>query len=228
MKRWEESGWGKEDLDNRELSFLTNILQVKDPVGVDAAIAYSSYLNMVGVNPDNYPIFLKLIGLRNHWVTDALLGDAQPETYFNTVQPNYFILKECFRALDQAYRGGIYPRSLLAYLGIIKVTYENSLEGYRVYPVTATDVNNMGKHLDETQDQRFALNANILDILDKIASLVDPGRPDEEEAVMAVAIQANNIRGKFLDMNKSLNEAIPDLLLQIEDYTKLEVAPTKG
>lgn len=228
MKRWEESGWGQEDLDKLELSFLTNILRVDDPVGVDAAIAYAGYLQKVGVNPDNYPIFLKLIGLRNHWVTDALLGNGKPETYFSSVQPNYFILKECFRALDQAYRGGIYPKSLLTYLGILKVTYENSVEGYRVYPLTATDINNMGKHLDEKQDQRFPLNASILDILDKIASLVDPGRPDEEEQVMAVAIQANNIRGKFLDMNKSLNEAIPDLLLQIEDYTKLEVAPSKA
>lgn len=228
VKRWEERGWGQEDLDKLELSFLTNILRVDDPVGVDASVAYSRYLNMVGVNPDNYPIFLKLISLRNHWVTDALIGDAQPESYFGKVQPNYFIIKECFRALNQASRGGIYPKSLQVYLGILKVTYENSLEGYRVYPLTTTDVNNMGKHLDETQDQRFTLNAIILGILDRVASLIDPGRPEEDDQVTAVATQANNIRGKFLDMNKSLNEAIPDLLLQIEDYTKLETAPTKG
>jgi hypothetical protein len=66
-----------------------------------------------------------------------------------------------------------------------------------------------------------------LNILDKVASLIDPGRPEEDQEIMAVATQANNIRGKFLDMNKSLNEAIPDLLLQTEDYTKLEIAPSK-
>ena len=105
------------------------------------------------------------------------------------------------------------------------MTYENSLEGYRVYPLTSKDVNAMGKHLDEEQDQRFELNAIILGVLDKVASLVDPGRPEEDKQIVAVATQANNIRGKFLDMNKSLNEAIPELLLQIEDYTQLETAP---
>lgn len=228
MQRWEETGWGQEDLDKLELSFLTNIFQVDNPVSVAAAIAYSRYLNMIGVNSDNYPVFLKLMGLRNHWVTDALIGESNPETYFIKVQPNFFILKECFRAFDQAHRGGIYPKSLLAYLGILKVTYENSLEGYRVYPLTAKDVNAMGKHLDEEQDQRFELNAVILGILDKVASLVDPGRPEEDEQIMAVATQANNIRGKFLDLNKSLDEAIPELLLQIEDYTQLETAPANA
>jgi hypothetical protein len=227
MKRWEESGWTVEDLDKLELTFLKNIFEIKAPQGVDASIAYAKYLQMVGVNPDNYPIYLKLISMRNHWITDALIGDADPETYFSKIQPNYFILKECFRALTEAKRGGIYPTSLHVYLGILKVTYESSLEGYRVYPLTTTDVNNLGKHLDESQDQRYSLNASILNILDKVASLIDPGRPEEDQKIMAVATQANNIRGKFLDMNKSLNEAIPDLLLQTEDYTKLEIAPSK-
>ena len=225
MQRWEEAGWGQADLDKLELSFLTNLLRVDNPVGVAAAIAYARYLNMVGVNADNYPVCLKLIGLRNHWVTDARSGDANSDSYFSKVQPNYFILKECFQAFDQASRGGIYPKSLLAYLGILKVTYENSLEGYRVYPLTSKDVNAMGKHLDEEQDQRFELNAIILGVLDKVASLVDPGRPEEDKQIVAVATQANNIRGKFLDMNKSLNEAIPEILLQIEDYSQLETAP---
>jgi len=40
-----------------------------------------------------------------------------------------------------------------------------------------------------------------------------------------VALQANNIRGKFLDMTKRMNEAIPDILLVRGDYTANEVRP---
>ncbi|MCF7928088.1 MAG: hypothetical protein K9L68_03865 [Spirochaetales bacterium] len=227
MKRWEESGWTQEDLDKLELSFLTNILELQETEGVDATIAYARYLSMVGVNPDNYPIFLKILALRNHWVADALLGNAEPETFFIKVQPNYYILKECFRALTQAKRGGLYPKALQVYLGLLKVTYQSPLEGYRVYPLNPEDVNNLGKHLDEAQDQKYDLNSSILSILDTIASLVDPGRPSEDQELMSVATQANNIRGKFLDMNKSLDEAIPDLLLKTEDYTQLETPPSK-
>ena len=67
----------------------------------------------------------------------------------------------------------------------------------------------------------------ILTILDKIASLIDPGRDEEDADIIAVATQANNIRGKFLDFTKNLKEAIPDLLLETSDYKTLEVKPTK-
>jgi hypothetical protein len=43
--------------------------------------------------------------------------------------------------------------------------------------------------------------------------------------VQDVALQANNIRGKFLDMTKRMNEVIPDILLERGDWTKTEVPP---
>jgi len=226
MARWEENGWTVDDLNKLKLSFLENIFQLKEPEGVDATISYANYLNMVGVNPDNYPIFLMLIGMRNHWVVDALIGDNDPDSFFRKIQPNYYILKECFRAITKLKRGGIYPKSLLVYLGLLRVTYQQPLEGYRVYPLTPEDVNNLGKHLNEEKDQTDSLNSSILSILDMIASLVDPGRPADDEKLMSVATQANNIRGKFLDMNKSIDQAIPDMLLGIEDYSELEQAPS--
>jgi len=226
MSRWEERGWTQEDLDKLELSFLKKIFELKETEAVDASMAYVRYLNLIGVNPDNYPIFLKLISLPNHWIIDALLGDADPETFFKSVQPNYFILKECFRALDRAKRGGVYPQALLIYLGILKVIYSQPIEGYRVYPLTTTDVNSLGKHLDESRDQTDSLNKSILNILDMIASLIDPGRAPDSAEILAVATQANNIRGKFLDNTKSLDEAIPVILLETQDYTQIETPPS--
>ena len=226
MQRWEERGWQEEDLNKLELSFLKEIFKNSEGVSVGATVAYAKYLNFIGANSDNYPIYLKLIGMRNHWVVDALIGDSDPETFFSHVQMNYFILKECFEAFKEAPRGGIYPKSLHTFLGILRVTYENQLEGYRVYPLSITDVNNLGKHLNEEVDQRDPLNMIILTILDKVASLIDPGRPEENTELTAVATQANNIRGKFLDFTKNLKEAIPDLLLETSDYTTSEVEPS--
>jgi len=226
MQRWEERGWQEEDLNKLELGFLKEIFKNEHSVSVDGTIAYAKFLHFVGANPDNYPIFLKLIGMRNHWVVDALVGDSDPVTFFSHVQMNYFILKECFEAFREAPRGGIYPKSLHVFLGILSVTYKNQLEGYRVYPLNITDVNNLGKHLNENTDQRDPLNMIILTILDKIASLIDPGRDEEDKEIIAVATQANNIRGKFLDFTKGLKEAIPDLLLETSDYKTSEIEPT--
>lgn len=226
MQRWEERGWQEEDLNNLELAFLKDIFKLEQSLGVDATITYARFLNYIGANPDNYPIFLKLLGMRNHWVVDALIGDNDPDTFFSHVQMNYFILKECFRAFKEAPRGGIYPKSLAVFLGILQVTYKNQLEGYRVYPLNITDVNNLGKHLNEEKDQRDPLNMIILTILDKVASLIDPGKDEEDKEIIAVATQANNIRGKFLDFTKGLKEAIPDLLLETSDYAANEVKPT--
>jgi hypothetical protein len=216
----------KEDLDKLELSFLQQIFSCQDTEGVDGTVAYAAYLNKIGVTPDTYPIYLRLLDTKNHWVVDALIGDKDPPIYFSGIHPNFYIIKDCFRAFTQARRSGIYLKSLLVYLGLLTMTYENPLEGYRVYPVSITDVNNLGKHMDETKDQMFDLNKSILLILDKIASLFDPGNPDIDEEIKKVATQANNIRGKFLDMTKSLNEAIPDLLLEKGNFAEEEIPPS--
>ncbi len=226
MSTWEEAGWQESDLDKLELSFLKECIKCQDQLGVTVVRAYAAYLHQVGVHPDNYPIFLKILGVNNHWVIDNLVGDGEEATFFELVQPNYFILKKCFSILSGAKRGGVYPKSLLIIIGLLNQSYFNPEEGYRIYPIGTTDVNNLGKHLDETKDQSYALNSSILLILDKVASMLDPGRLETtDEKIMAVASQANNIRGKFLDMTKSLNEAIPDLLLEVDDYTKYEVKP---
>lgn len=225
MKRWEEQGWQQEDLNKLELSFLQQIFACFDGEGVDGTITYAKFLNKIGIDPDNYPIFLKLLEVKNHWVVDALVGDKDLDIYFGSIQPNFYIIKDCFRAFAGAQRNGIYEKSLLVYLGLLTQNYKNPLEGYRVYPLSMTDVNNLGKHLDESKDQMHALNSRILMILDKIASLNDPGNLVEDEEVMKVATQANNIRGKFLDMTKSLNEALPDLLLEKGDFGGDEVEP---
>lgn len=219
-------GWPQEEIDALELSFLKEVLSCKDGYGVSAAIKFAAFMaRKVGVNSDNYPVFFELIGTGNHWVIDILVGDSQPESFFKTIQPNSFMIGECLRMLTFWHPGGVYPKSLQIVFGILKQTYENPTEGYRMYQLSIPEVNNLGKHLDKEKDQRDPVNRVILYILDKIASLVEPGKDIKNMELLDVATQSNNIRGKFLDLDKTLNEAIPDLLLKPADYTKDEVAP---
>jgi len=87
-------------------------------------------------------------------------------------------------------------------------------------------LNNLGKHLDDTKDQSYPVNRTILHLLDSISKLVDPGAKVSDEDRLKVSMQANNIRGKFLDMTKKLNEAIPDLLLEKGDHSVDEIQPS--
>ena len=226
MTRWEDNGWQEEDLNKLGLSFLNRIFTLKESQGVDATMQIAKYMNMVGVNPDNYPLFLKVIEMQNHWVVDALVGDNDIEQFFKLVQPNYFILKECFQSITKVRSGGMYEKSLIIFLSIIEMTYRNPIEGYRIYELSNEDLNNLGKHLDETQNQLFPLNTKILAILDKVAALIDPGQIEIDPTITAVAVHANNIRGKFLDMTKSLNEAIPDNLLLPGNFAEEEIPPS--
>ncbi|MCX7948939.1 MAG: hypothetical protein N2509_02365 [Treponemataceae bacterium] len=218
--------WSDTEIDALELSYLNDIIQCRDGYSTFAAMGFAYYLvNRQGLTPDNYPVFFRLIESGNPWVIDALVGDKEPAKFFGSIQPNTFMLRECFRMLTTWKAGEIYPKALEIIYGLITLCYQVPEEGYRLYPLTVTDVNNMGKHLDKSKNQMDPLNRTILTTLDRIASLVEPQKPMPSEEIKDVALQANNIRGKFLDMTKQLNEAIPDILLERGNYEDRAVKP---
>lgn len=221
------AGWTKEEIEQLELAFLYKMFHCDSEEGVDVTVAFARYMSRVKLDSDNYPVFLKLLQFENHWVVDALLSRSEAEKFFKPVQPNRFILASCFAMFTRWKPGGIYPKSLLVLFGMLKTAYEHPHEGYRTYPLTIPDVNNLGKHLDKAQGQSNPVNRTILQILDSIASLSDPGGlAVSDKKVIEVATQANNIRGKFLDTTKRLEEAIPAELLKGSDYKKKEIKPS--
>ena len=222
----EGSLWSEKEIDNLALGYINEIIESREGYSVFAAIAFAHFMeNKVGLNPDNYPIFFRLIEAGNPWVIDTLVGDKDASKLMGTIQFNTFMIKECFRMLTAWKPGEVYPKALVIIYGLLTLCYGVPEEGYRIYPVSVNDVNNLGKHLDKTTDQMDPLNRVVLSVLDRIASLIEPQKPMPSVAIQDVALQANNIRGKFLDMTKKLNEAIPDILLVRGNYEESVVKP---
>jgi hypothetical protein len=218
--------WSENEIDALKLGYINDIIDCKDGYSTFAAVAFSHYVvNKIGLNPDNYPVFFRLIESGNPWVIDTLVGEKEPSKFLGNIQPNTFMLKDCFRMLTNWKAGEVYPKALVIIYGLLTLCYRVPEEGYRLYPLTVSDVNNLGKHLDKSKDQMDPLNRTILTTLDRLASLIEPQKPMPTNEVKDVALQANNIRGKFLDMTKQLNEAIPDVLLQRGNYEEKIVKP---
>ncbi len=218
--------WSDAEIDALMLRYINDIVGCSDGYSVFAAVALSHYLvRKVGLTPDNYAVFFRLLESGNQYVIDALAGEGDPAKFFGTIQPNTFMLRECFRMLTKWKSGEVYPKALLIIYGLLTVCYKDPEEGYRLYPLTVNDINNLGKHLDKGQDQMYPLNRIVLTVLDEISSLIEPQHPMPSREVQDVALQGNNIRGKFLDMTKKLNEAIPDILLVRGDYKASIVKP---
>lgn len=218
--------WSEKEIDALSLGYMKDIIEGKEGYSAFAAVALAHYLvNKIGLTPDNYPIYFRLIESGNPWVIDTLVGENDPDKLMGTIQFNTFMIGECFRMLTGWKSGEVYPKALVIIYGLLRVCYQVPEEGYRIFPLTVTDVNNLGKHLDKTKDQMYPLNRAVLSMLDRLASLIEPQKPMPSEEIKDVALQANNIRGKFLDMTKQLNEAIPDVLLVRGDFEKTKVVP---
>jgi hypothetical protein len=205
-----------------ENRLMQGIFSCRAPEAVEAAVTYARYLSTVGITPDNYPLFLKMLEIENHWVIDALIGNRDPFLLLSSVQPNEYIVSRIFAMMTRWHKGGIYPKNLSVILGVLQSVYSSPKDGYRIYRLRIADVNALGKHLDKEKGQDDPLNRVILEILDKISALEDAGNSEMEE----IAIHASGIRNAFFDSKKRMEEVIPPVLLVTIDDRK-EVPPRK-
>lgn len=216
--------WDNDQIFQIEYSLLKGIMGCRTEEAVEAASTYARFLNSVGINNTNYPIFLKVLTTRNHHVIDSLLGTRDPFLFMSSIQPNYFIVATCFSILAKYLKGEIYPKTLGIILGVFQATFNTPLDGYKIYPPTVADINSLGKHLVEEKGQDDLLNRSILDILDKVSALEGLNVDEDMEDL---AIHAHNIRNYFFDSAKKLVEVIPEVLLRQEPNMEQDVEPRK-
>jgi hypothetical protein len=191
---------------------------------VEAAISFARFLRLSGMDSENYPMFLRMLDIENHWVIDDLIGPTDPFLMLSTIPPNRFIVSRSFALLTRWRPGGIYPKTLAVVLGVLQNSYSSPRDGYNIYNLSVADIDNLGKHLEKEKGQSEPTNRVILDVLEKIGSLEGLRWDDSMEAV---ARQALKIRTSFFDNTKMLEDCIPQVLLVRGDYREDEQAPRR-
>ncbi len=218
----DEKIWARESILQIENKILQQVMAARTPEAVEAAVSYARFLRLSGLDTDNYPLFLKMLEIENHWVLDALIGTSDPFLLLSTIPPNNYLVSKCFILLTRWRPGGIYPKTLAIVLGVLQSAYSSPRDGYKIYHLSVADVDNLGKHLEKDKGQKDERNRCILDILDRIGSL-EGLRWDS--SMEQVARQALKIRGNFFDNTKMLEDCIPQVLLVRGDYRQEETIP---
>jgi hypothetical protein len=208
------------EIENR---LLQGVFGCRSTEAVEAAITYAQYLSSVGITPENYPVFLRMLEIENHWVIDALIGGRDPFLLLSGVQPNKYIVGRILAMMTRWHKGGIYPKNLSVILGVLQSVYSSPRDGYRIYPLSIADANAIGKHLDKEKGQDDPLNRAILEVLEKISDLEDAGNTEMDE----VAIHAAAIRNAFFDDRKRMEDVIPPVLL-VTVKDRKEIPPRRA
>jgi hypothetical protein len=144
-----EETWDDSRIFETETRLIQGVFSARTTEAVEAAITFSKYLSTVGITPENYPVFLKILEIENHWVVDALIGNRDPFLLLSAVQPNEFIVSRIFAMMTKWHKGGIYHKNLSVILGVLQSVYSSPRDGYRIYSLRIADVNALGKHLDK-------------------------------------------------------------------------------
>jgi len=217
-----EDVWTKGRVAEIENNLLQGIYGCRTTEATEASVTYAGYLSSIGITPENYPVFLRMLEIENHWVIDALIAERDPFLLLSGVQPNRFIVSRIFAMMTRWHKGGIYPKNLSVILGVLQSVYSSAKDGYRIYALSIADTNALGKHLDKEPGQDDPLNRAILEVLEKISHLEDAG----DSAMEEIAIHSAGIRNAFFDDHKNMEDVIPPVLLvSVTDRT--EVPPRK-
>lgn len=222
MAKKDELAWSRSYILGVENKILQGLMASRTAEAVEAAVSYARFLKMSGLTSENYPLFLKMLEIENHWVLDALIGDQDPFLLLSTIPPNAHIVQKSFRLLTKWRPGGIYPKTRAIVLGVLQNAYSSPKDGYKIFPMGVADVHNLGKHLEQEKGQNDPQNRCILDILEKISSLEGLMWDDSMEEVSR---QAMRIRGYFFDNTKMLEDCIPQVLMVMGNYLEDELPP---
>jgi len=222
MAKKDELTWSRSYILGVENKILQGLMASRTAEAVEAAVSYARLLKMSGLTSENYPLFLKMLEIENHWVLDALIGDQDPFLLLSTIPPNAHIVQKSFRLLTKWRPGGIYPKTRAIVLGVLQNAYSSPKDGYKIFPMGVADVHNLGKHLEQEKGQNDPQNRCILDILEKISSLEGLMWDDSMEEVSRQAIR---IRGYFFDNTKMLEDCIPQVLMVMGNYLEDELPP---
>jgi hypothetical protein len=201
---------------------LQQIMAADTPEAVEAAMAYARFLRLSGLDTENFPLFLKVLEIENHWVLDALVGDEDPFLLLSAIPPNRYLSSRIFQLLTRWRPGVVHPKALAIALGALQIAYSSPRDGYRIYTLSTADLENLGKYLRKDRGQNEPRNRCILDILYLIGCLEGLRWNDSMEQVSR---QALRIRSTFFDSTKRIEDCISEALLVGGDDPPGETVP---
>ena len=185
------------------LSLIRTVILCATTEEVDAAAALAQLISAQGLSNANYLLFLTLLETNNPFVIDVLIGERNPFLLFSPIKPNWYLLRETFRILAKYKCNELSEKALLAFMGIVQNAYKTSKDGYKIYPLSLSDVYGIGKHLDKERDQLEPRNRLVLDILFDIYYV---GIDSDNRNTIRVGIKANEIRMAFFDTREALDD----------------------
>ena len=219
-----ENLWSDEELYALQLEAVNAFLKCDAPETVEMSVEFAKFLNHVGLNADNYSIFLELLREENSHVTDALLGNRKAFDFFKEIQPSYYLIDVCFKMLYSYSVGGVYDKTLELIFGIIYRNYHRAREGFLLYPLSVENLNSIGKFLDKSKGQNEGNNRFIVDILGDIAEYTSQ---DQNNPVNEISSHAIAIRNAFFDRRREMKSVIPEEVLFRKNYAQMRINPRK-
>jgi len=220
--------WMERRLSELEAKVLREIFACRNEQAVEAAITFARYLVSLGLTPENFPVFLRILEIENHAVIDALVGNQDPFQMLSAVQPRDILVKHIFDMLGRWHAGGIYAKNLSVILGVLRSVYSAPRDGYRIYALSLAELNALGKHLDKRLGQDDPVNRTILDCLDRLSRLASDEDPDLDR----IGVQAAAIRNAFFDDARKMEDVIPKVLIEtkrtFEQVAPRQEKPTSG
>ena len=114
-----------------ENRILQQLMAARTGESVEGCVSYARFLRMSGLTSENYPLFLKMLEIENHWVLDELIGNRDPFLLLSTIPPNNYLVSKAFVLLTRWRPNGIYPKTLAIVLGVLQNAYSSPRDGPR-------------------------------------------------------------------------------------------------
>ncbi|MBT4289805.1 MAG: hypothetical protein HOD92_20970 [Deltaproteobacteria bacterium] len=216
---------GKEALDSLHNIYLLDILKAENLRASSALVAYARFLNDEKLEYNLFPLYLKIFDSNNQFAIDALLNNYEPEKFLEIIiVPNSYVLENVFSLFTKFKSEGMYNKVQRVFCGFLHSVYHIVEEGVRFYLPTIADINNVGKHLVEDEDQEFPLNRVILDFLSCITDLDSFAHKDFQDRI-EIARQASKIRSDYFDNRRKLIQSITEIVLEKDSDPNFGVTP---
>ena len=214
----------KDPLNKLRRNYLYEVMDAGEIRGASALYAFAKYLNREPLDTHKFPVYLNVLRTNNQYAIDALLEGYEPEHFLDMlVVPDHSGLKLIFEVLDRYPSNAFCETAVRVLCGFLQRVYDIPEEGCRLYQPTVGDINNLGKHLDESLDQDELRNRIILNLLTVLSDMDRDHQPDK--LIKDAGRQANRVKAEFLDNQRTLIKAITEPILRKAETVDFGVKP---